>query len=88
MANLATDKSLNNSQWISIIGGLLFVVVSGSEIVWRFKTLETSYRSTQENIEVRLNAVEKRIEEVNSRIDRKVNPVELDIKELQKNHNK
>ena len=86
--NLATDRSLNNSQWISIIGGILFIVISGSEIFWRFKTLETSYQQNQEKTEIRLKALENRITELNNRIDRKINPIEIELKELQKNHNK
>lgn len=86
MTNLATDKSLNNSQWVSIIGGLLFIAVSGSEIMWRFKTLETDYLKGKETIELRIDALEEKINAVNSRIDRRINPIEIQIKELQNRH--
>ena len=76
--DIAKQRStLNWAQIVSLISGVALATWVLSGIYFEFKTHESE-----------MNVLRERVEYIDSRIDKKVNPINDQIRELQKYHKK
>ena len=78
----------NWAQLITFVVILVSATWKISDINHRFETLESLNITDKTEHETEIQFMRDQIETLNGRIDRKINPLELSIKELQAYHKK
>ena len=77
--------------WAQLITGFLIVISVTwkiSDINHRFETLESLNVADKTEHETEIQFMKDQIQSLNNRIDRKINPLEISIKELEAYHKK
>ena len=77
--------------WAQLITGFVIVISVTwkiSDINHRFEFLEKEMGADKTEHEIEIQSMKNQIESIDNRIDRKTNPLEISIKELQEYHKK